>query len=105
MLREPVPDWRRFERLAITVANPSSEALQLELRVYDLGTKDEADVRFTTTLEIPPSSWRTNMVPLAGMAANSEGPGVDLAHVHSLMLARKGASGATEFYLARLWLE
>ena len=64
MLREPVPDWRRFERLAITVANPSSEALQLELRVYDLGMQGEADVRFTTTLEVPPSSWRTNMVPL-----------------------------------------
>ena len=105
MLREPVPDWRRFERLAVTVANPSPEVLQLELRVYDSERKDDTDVRFSTTLEIPPSSWRTNMVPLASMTTNSEGRGVDLAQVHSLMLARKGASGATEFYLARLWLE
>ena len=44
-LREPVPDWRRFERLAVTVANPSTEVLRLELRVYDLETKDGADAR------------------------------------------------------------
>ena len=104
-LREPVPDWRHFERLAITVANPSPEVLQLELRVYDLVRKDGTDVRFTTTLEIPPLSWRTNLVPLASMKVNSESGGVDLAQVHSLMLARKGDSHDVEFYLVRLWLE
>ena len=45
------------------------------------------------------------MVPLAGMTTNSDGTRVNLAQVHSLMLARQGAGGATEFYLARLWLE
>ena len=105
MLREPVPDWRRFERLAVIVANPSTEVLRLELRVYDLETKDGADARFTTSLEIPPESWRTNMVPLAAMTTNSDGTRVNLAQVHSLMLARQGVSDATEFYLARLWLE
>lgn len=106
MLREPLPDWRHYQRLAVTIANPSRQALTLELRVHDREANEDSDAPFTSILEIPPLSWRTDIVPLAGMTSNSEGAGIDLAHVRSLMLARKGADHrATEFYLVRLRLE
>jgi hypothetical protein len=106
MLREPLPDWRHYQRLAVTIANPSQQALTLELRVHDHEAQDDSDAPFTTILEIPPLSCRTDMVPLAGMTSSSEGARVDLAHVHSLMLARKGAGRrATEFYVVQLRLE
>ena len=104
-LREPVPDWRRFQRLAVTIANPAHETLRVELRVYDRETQDDAVARFSTVLEIPPESWRTSVVPLTDVATNGGGSGVDLAHVHALMLAHQAASGTEEFYLARMWLE
>jgi hypothetical protein len=106
MLREPLPDWRSYERLSLTIANPARETLTLELRVHDHAANDDPDAPFTTILEVPPFAWRTLSVPLADMTSNSEATHVDLAHVQSLMLARKGASrDATEFYLGRLWLE
>ena len=106
-LREPLPDWRRFERLAVTIANPSREALKIQLRLQDEDARDRVDAvaRFKTTLEVPPQSTSTCMVPLASMTTNTEGARMDLAHVHSLMLARQGADGAAGFYLVRLWLE
>lgn len=106
MLREPLPDWRHYQRLAVTIANPSPQPLTLELRVHDLAARSDSDTPFATRLEIPPFTGRTSFVTLASMNSGNERARVDLAHVQSLMLARKGPGRrATEFYLVRLWLE
>lgn len=106
MLREPLPDWRHYERLAVTIANPSREPLTMELRVHDLSAKDNPDAPFATRIVVPPLSWRTSEVPLASLESVRNDAHIDLAHVQSLMLARKGPTRrATEFYVVRLRLE
>ena len=106
MLREPLPDWRTYDRLAVTIANPTRQELIVELRVHDRAATEAAEAPFTAIVEIPPLTWRTSEIPLASLRSSSNGARVDLAHVQSLMLARKGPNRrATEFYVVRLGLE
>ncbi|MBP7611187.1 MAG: hypothetical protein KA760_16955, partial [Steroidobacteraceae bacterium] len=51
LLREPLPDWRHYQRLALTIANPTREPLTLELRVHDQTAKVDAAAPFAARLE------------------------------------------------------
>ena len=67
MLREPLPDWRNYQRLAVTIANPSREPLTMELRVNDHAARGRFCCTLCDTFVVPPLSWRTSEVPLASL--------------------------------------
>lgn len=102
-LREPVPDWRAYRSLCLTLSNPAHQSLTVELRLHDTASHTDAATAVQAILEIPPQSSRTYRLAFADLDAATD---FDFAQVQSLMLARKGPRrDATEFYLARLWLE
>jgi hypothetical protein len=106
-IREPRPDWRGFDRLEITIANPNRKPLDLQLRVYDarVSAETEAEARFATRFHVAPSSWGTSTIPLAALANPGDAATVDIRDIRSLMLTPSGGSGSTDFYLVRIWLE
>jgi hypothetical protein len=106
-IREPSSDWRGFNRLEITIANPNRKPLDLQLRVYDarISIDTEAEARFATRFHVAPSSWGTSTIPLAALANPGDAAAVDIHDIRSLMLTPSGGAGSADFYLVRIWLE
>ena len=105
MLREPVPDWRSRERLAVMLANPAPEPLRIAITIHQ-GTAGEDLAPLGNILVVPPRSLLTHTVPLTEPAAGDVATGGGLAFVHGLMLERKGFSRRpAELYVIRAWLE
>src|SRR5262245_41348432 len=53
---EPSPDWSGYSTLALDVTNPTSQPLQLLLRVHDDAHDNQLDDRFNRLLNVPPST-------------------------------------------------
>lgn len=106
-IREPRSDWHGFNRLGITIANPSRKPLDLQLRLYNARGDDdeEAEARFAAKFQIAAASWATNTIPLAALTVPGGAESFDIGDVQSLMLARSGGTESAEFYLVRIWLE
>jgi len=105
-LREPVADWRGHHHLNVDLANPTSEPLRVVLRLFDRPA-GESGTRpgFRGVLLIAPHSRRITRIPLADIGARTDGAPIDLARVHSVVIARTRANRAREFFLAGLWLD
>jgi hypothetical protein len=105
MLKEPCPDWRGFDRLAISIANPGKVPLTLKVRFYDRNQQAGEPPRFTRTIAIAADSLQTATIPLAQLLQADGARRLDLADMRSLMLARSAENRAPEFYVTRVWLE
>lgn len=104
VLWEPSPDWRNFKQLALDVLNPTDATLMLRVRIRDgneRGTRPPSDVG---TIEVPPRSRATRMLPLRSPVAERDAQ-IDYAAIRGLILRRHPANQAQEFYLMRIWLE
>jgi len=105
MLREPRPDWRGFERVKLTIANPATIPLRLRVRIVDRHHNYGDPPSVLAAITIAPESVGTAEVLLRpSPAADSRRP-LDLENVKSLIVARAGKERTPAFYLLRVWLE
>lgn len=104
-LREPYPDWRGYERLALDLANPTDVPLLLRVQIRDRRQHRERRSGYRRSIEIAPHSRRTWTIPLAHLASAQGTARVDTAIVSSIVLSRHPANQAKEFYVVRIWLD
>jgi hypothetical protein len=104
-LREPYPDWRGYEQLALDLANPTDVPLLLRVQIRDRHQRRERQSGYRRSIEIAPHSRRTWTIPLAHLASGEGTARVNTAIVSSIVLSRHPANQATEFYVLRIWLD
>ena len=104
-LQEPSSDWRGYDWLALDLANPTDVPLLLKVRVRDQNQVHDSHSGYITDIVIAPRSRRTWIIPLEHLATAEGIRHVDTAIVSSIVLSRKYANRATDFYLMRIWLE
>jgi hypothetical protein len=104
-LREPRADWSQFERVMLSIANPSPVPLRVRVRLFDDRHQSGDPAPFSANIVIEPASVGTAAVALRPTDDGASRPALDLANIHSLMIARAGKKPVAEFYLLRVWLE
>ena len=104
-LKELSPEWDGFDRLALDLANPTGVPLVLKLRVRDGSQMQDSQGGYLADIEIAPRSRRTWTLPLEHLATAEGIRRVNTAIVSSVVLSRKSANRATDFYVMRIWLE
>jgi len=104
-LREPRADWSRFDRLMLSIANPSSVPLRVRVRLFDDRHSTGDPAPLSAIIAIEPGTVGTAAIALRPTDDAGLQPAMDLSNVKSLMIARAGTNPATEFYLLRAWLE
>jgi VanZ family protein len=104
-LREPRADWSGYERVMMSIANPSSQPLRLRVRILDARHSSGSPAPFSERIEIGPGSVQTAAIALRPTDGNRLPSALDLRNVTSLMIAKGGPNPATEFHVLRVWLE
>ena len=85
ILRGPFPDWTGYDRLAFEVYSGMDSAVDLELRIHDVGHDESFTDRFNRTLRIAPGANRV-AIALAEVRAAPAGRSLDMGHIAALVL-------------------
>lgn len=102
---EPSPDWSSYATLALDMTNPTSQPLELVVRVHDDAHDNQVDDRFNRVVSVPPATRAVLRIALSDVRAAPRTRQLDLRHVAGLIVFRTEASRADEMYLSKVWLE
>ena len=105
VLREPYPDWRGRSTLMIDLSNPTSQALQLTVRVNDRSHNQEEQDRYNRSFVVAAQMRCVIAIPVAEIAAAPRGRRMDLEHIAHMAVFRSGRSGDARLVLRRIWLQ
>ena len=102
---EPVPDWRRYKTLSIDVEVPTSEPLNLVVRVHDRRHKRVFHDRFNRRFQLAAGERRTLQIPLEDIRNAPRGRVMDMAHISDITLFKGEPEGSRRLRIYSLRLE
>ena len=105
LLRDPVEDWRGYDRLNLDVANPTAVPLVLQLQIRDRRHRQDHRSGYHGSVKLAPHSRGVLSVALSELTTGEGATRVDISEVAFVMIARSRANQAREFYVMRIWLE
>lgn len=102
---EPRSDWRGYNWVKLDVANLTDVPLRIDLRIRDEHPHRDRRNGDIGTIEVAPRSRETVTLGLPQAPTAAKETPIDLAAVQGVVLKRRSANQAREFYLVRIWLE
>jgi hypothetical protein len=105
VIREPPPDWRAFDALIVSVANPGLRALSLNVRVDDQPRDTEYEDRFNRERVLPPGAALRWRIPVAEIEQGPEGRPLGLSHITRVVIFLSPGSTGAAFDLREVRLE
>jgi len=105
VIREPPPDWRGFDALIVSVANPGSRALSLNVRIDDLPRDTDYEDRFNRERVLPPGAALRWRIPLAEIEQGPRGRPLGLSHITRVVIFLSPGYRGAEFDLRDVRLE
>jgi hypothetical protein len=103
-LREPYPDWSRYEALRFQVWSELETPVEIVLRVDDTHRRRAHRDRFNGSFIVTPG-FNDFTVPLATIARGPRGRTLDLSDIRQVVLFSRRPEEPFELYFSRLWLE
>lgn len=105
VIREPTPDWRSFDALIVSVANPGTRPLSLNVRIDDLPRDTEYEDRFNRERVLPPGSVERWRIPIADIEQGPVGRPLGLSHITRVVIFLSPGSLGAAFDLRDVRLE
>lgn len=105
VIREPTADWRGFDALVVSVANPGTRPLSLNVRVDDQPRDTEYEDRFNREQVLPPGSVLRWRIPMADIEQGPVGRPLGLSHITRVVVFLSPGSLGTAFDLQDVRLE
>jgi hypothetical protein len=103
-LAEPVADWSGYDRLALSVFNPSEADVELRVRVHDAAHDDTYGDRFNDVARLPPGPSELTYA-LGEIAAGPQGRRMDLTAIAGVILFVAAPEAPVTLYLGDFRLE
>jgi hypothetical protein len=104
-LTEPIPDWRGHGVIAVEVANPAAEDLELDLMIWDWDRYWSRQAPNAQTIRVPPGKRASFRLDLAELQAPADTPALDRSRIEHMLLRVAGPDTHGKLYVARIWLE
>lgn len=105
VIREPPPDWRAFDALIVSVANPGTRALSLNVRIDDQPRDTEYEDRFNRELVLPPGGALLWRIPVTDIEQGPASRLLDLSHITRVVIFLSPGSQGAAFDLKQVRLE
>jgi len=105
VIREPPPDWSGFDALVVSVANPGSQALSLNVRIDDQPRDTVYEERFNRERILPPGSALRWRIPVAEIEQGPVGRLLGLSHITRVIVFLSPGSRGAAFDLRDVRLE
>jgi hypothetical protein len=101
---EPVADWRGYRALLIDVENPSSDALELGVRVHEIGHGRQYSDRFNRRFTLEGGERKVLRIELEDIRTAPRNRPMNMQRVSDITLfrTRKGAAREIRLYGMRL---
>lgn len=105
VIREPTADWRGFDALIVSIANPGTRPLALNVRVDDQPRDTEYEDRFNREQVLPPGSVLRWHIPMADIEQGPVGRTLGLSHITRVVVFLSPGSRGAAFDLRDVRLE
>jgi len=105
VIREPTADWRGFDALVVSVANPGARSLALNVRIDDQPRDTEYEDRFNREQIVQPGSALRWRIPVADIERGPVGRPLGLAHITRVVIFLSPGSKGAAFDLQDVRLE
>jgi hypothetical protein len=107
VFEEPPADWSGYRTLAIDVANPNLQTLQMILTVHDRKYDGTPADRFDRVFTVPARQRFVLRTPIAELARAPRNRAMDLTAIWRMAIAQRRDMPNPQpgFFLNRVWLE
>jgi hypothetical protein len=102
---EPVPDWRGYRTLVLEVENPSTESLNLGVRVHDRKHNWSFNDRFNRSYDLAAGERRTLRIGLDQIRNGPKNRLMDMQRISDITLFRGKKTGSRELRIHGIRLE
>jgi hypothetical protein len=102
-LKEPYPDWRQYQVLAVDVTNPNSAAVDLAVRVHDRRHNWQAHDRFNALVTIDAQTRRVVRFTIDSIRTAPSSRTLDMGAIAGISVF--APPGADKFFVSGIWLE